>query len=170
MLHFRRILHPTDFSDSSRAALDLAARLARESGAGLVVVHVAPTAAVEVAGDGIPAIMPAVDLGPLRERLEGVRPEDAGIPVRHRLLEGDPATEVLREARADGCDLIVLGTHGRTGVSRFVLGSVAEQITRRAPCPVVVVKKPMACDALTGPAEPSRPESSPAVLTPRVGA
>jgi universal stress protein A len=74
--------------------------------------------------------------------LEQVRPVNPKIPVSHVLLEGDPAAEVARFA-ADACvDVIVIGTHGRTGVDRLVMGSVAERVMREAPCSVLVVKLP----------------------------
>jgi nucleotide-binding universal stress UspA family protein len=64
----------------------------------------------------------------------------AKIRVEHHLREGDPATEILALAQEIGCDLIVIGTHGRTGVGRLLMGSVAEAVLRRAPCPVLTVK------------------------------
>jgi nucleotide-binding universal stress UspA family protein len=62
--------------------------------------------------------------------------------VHHVFLEGDPATEIVRYARDAGMDVIVMGTHGRTGVDRLLMGSVAEQVLRGAPCSVMVVKIP----------------------------
>jgi nucleotide-binding universal stress UspA family protein len=59
------------------------------------------------------------------------------------LQEGDPATEILRIAQECKCDLIVMGTHGRTGVARLLMGSVAEHVVRKAECPVLVVKTPL---------------------------
>jgi nucleotide-binding universal stress UspA family protein len=70
--------------------------------------------------------------------------EGEKVPVEHQLLfVGDPAAEILRVAQAVKADLIVLGTHGRTGLGRLLMGSVAEQVVRRAPCPVVTVKAPL---------------------------
>jgi nucleotide-binding universal stress UspA family protein len=62
-----------------------------------------------------------------------------GRPVRSRVLSGDPAAEIVRHAREERCDLVVVGTHGRTGIQRLVLGSVAERVARQSPCPVLVV-------------------------------
>jgi nucleotide-binding universal stress UspA family protein len=60
-------------------------------------------------------------------------------PVRSRTLSGDPAAEIVRHAREERCDLVVIGTHGRAGIPRLVLGSVAERVARQCPCPVLVV-------------------------------
>jgi nucleotide-binding universal stress UspA family protein len=65
-------------------------------------------------------------------------------PAERRLEEGDPATEICRVANEAGCELIAIGTHGRTGLGRLLMGSVAEQVVRRAPCPVLTVKAPFA--------------------------
>jgi nucleotide-binding universal stress UspA family protein len=66
-----------------------------------------------------------------------------GLPVEYRLLEGDPARTILETARETGCDLIVMGTHGRSGLGRFLMGSVAERVLRKAPCPVLTLKAPV---------------------------
>src|SRR5205807_10460837 len=75
-----------------------------------------------------------------RELLEQIRPANPNIPVRHVFLEGEPATEIVRYARESGVDRIVMGTHGRTGTERLLMGSVAEKVLRDAPCSVLVVK------------------------------
>jgi nucleotide-binding universal stress UspA family protein len=67
---------------------------------------------------------------------------DAQVRVEHRLEEGDAATQILQVAQETGCDLIVLGTHGRTGHGRLMMGSVAEQVLRTASCPVLTVRTP----------------------------
>ncbi len=67
---------------------------------------------------------------------------DARIPVHHVLLEGDPASEIVRYAEEQVVDLIVMGTHGRSGLERLLMGSVAEKVMREAPCSVLVVKLP----------------------------
>ena len=77
-----------------------------------------------------------------RSQLEQIRPTNPRIPVTHVFLEGDPATEIARYAADANIDLIVMGTHGRTGLERMLLGSVAEQTLRGAPCSVLVVKLP----------------------------
>jgi nucleotide-binding universal stress UspA family protein len=79
-----------------------------------------------------------------RDQLEQIRPANPAIPVIHVLLEGDAATEIVRYAREAGVDRIVMGTHGRTGTERLLMGSVAEKVLRDAPCSVLVVKLPRA--------------------------
>ncbi len=69
-------------------------------------------------------------------------PPDPGVSVERHLLKGDPADEILRLARLSQCDLIVMGTHGLTGLDRLLMGSVAERVLRKAPCPVLTVKVP----------------------------
>ena len=154
MLTFKTILHPTDFSERSALALRLAGSLARDHGARLIVMHVAvPPPAIAVEGVALPP--PAVDLKLLRAQLQQVRPDDAPLPVDHRLVEGDAAAEILRLAEETQCDLIVMGTHGRTWLSRMLMGSVAEQVVRKAPCPVLTVKTQQHV-------QPSTPETAPA--------
>jgi nucleotide-binding universal stress UspA family protein len=134
----RVILHPTDASDGSEAALQVARSLARDLGSKLVLLHVVPLEifpselAVPVDprafGDALEAVREALD-GP-----------DLKYPVETRLVRGDAAAEILRMAREVGCDLIVMGTHGRTGLDRLLLGSVAESVLAKADCPVLVLK------------------------------
>jgi nucleotide-binding universal stress UspA family protein len=120
----RRILFATDFSDLSRQAGRTAAAMARHFGAQLVVVHVRPALAD---GPDVSGLVAAVtDLAP-------------GLNVTTETLFGAPAQELVAYVRRAGIDLIVMGTHGRTGVSRALLGSVAEAVVRRAPCPVLTV-------------------------------
>jgi universal stress protein A len=131
MLRISTILHPTDFSDSSAHALALACSLAREHGARLIVLHVVPTTlAQEKKGFG-------EEIG---TELEQLAIPDKALQVERRLLEGDPATRILEVAKETGCDLIALGTHGRSGLSRLLMGSVAEQVVRLARCPVLTLK------------------------------
>jgi nucleotide-binding universal stress UspA family protein len=141
MLPIRTILHPTDFSERSELAFRLACSLARVHGAHLIVLHVAELP-MAVAGEGLVMLPPALDLEPLREQLRQIRPEDPKIPVEHRLVQGAAATEILEMAGETKCDLVVMGTHGRTGLGRLLMGSVAEQVVRKASCPVLTVKTP----------------------------
>jgi nucleotide-binding universal stress UspA family protein len=136
---FQTILYPTDFSTCSAAAYRLACALARYHHARLVIAHVLATpVAAYVGGSLVPD--PASLLKEMQIKLEHVRPADKDVAVEHRLVSGDPAEEILRLAGEMGCDLIVLGTHGRTGLPRLMVGSVAEQVVRKAPCPVLTVK------------------------------
>jgi nucleotide-binding universal stress UspA family protein len=138
MLAIRKILVPTDFSERSQHAFQVASALARDSGAKMVVLHVVP----------LPALMygppPESYLDHLREELKQIRPPDPNICVEHVLTEGNAAPAILRTARELTCDAIVMGTHGRTGADRLLMGSVAEEVVRKASCPVVAVKTPAA--------------------------
>ena len=128
MIHVKKILYPTDFSSYSNQAYFHALGLAQMYGASLTIVYVdAPGAS---------------DQARWRDQLEQVRPADPRIHVSHVLLEGDPASEIARYAADASIDVIVIGTHGRTGVDRLVMGSVAERVMREAPCSVLVVKLP----------------------------
>jgi nucleotide-binding universal stress UspA family protein len=128
---FPVILHPTDFSERSRHAFDVACTLARGGGR-LIVLHVVE--AVHIASEGYEDA--------LNERLRGFQPVDPTIRVEYRLRSGESAEEILREAAASACAVIALGTHGRAGLDRLLMGSVAEAVLRRAGCPVLVVKAP----------------------------
>jgi len=141
MLPIRTVLHPTDLSELSGFAFRLACSVAHDYDARLVVLHVVEPPVV-VGGEGAMLLAPAVDLERLRQQLEQLRPKDPKIRLEHRMVQGDAATEILAAADASKCDLIVLATHGRTGLGRIVLGSVAEQVVRKASCPVLTVKTP----------------------------
>ena len=142
MLAIKTILHPTDFSEPAAFAFRLACTLARDYGSRLVVLHVAEPP-MAFAGEGVLMLPAAVDLQPLRERLQQLRPGDPKVPLDHMLVEGAAVHEILRVAEETKCDMIVIGTHGRTGLGRLLMGSVAEQVVRRAPCPVITVKTPL---------------------------
>jgi nucleotide-binding universal stress UspA family protein len=149
MFPIRTILHATDFSAQSQCAFQLACALARDYGALLVITHVKPLPAAVMGGEFgyvVPAD-PVEEERALREELSAVQPVDSGIRVEHRLVEGDPVSGIVTEAEACQSDLIVMGTHGRRGLGRLLLGSVAEGVLRRAPCPVLTVKSPMPAHA-----------------------
>jgi nucleotide-binding universal stress UspA family protein len=138
-MNAKKILFPTDFSHTGDAALEFAASLAKERGGRLLIVHVQEAPLAYGGGEmyyGIPEPTTEELMGMLRE----VRPNDPTVPVEYRLVTGDPADAVVRLAREDGVDLIVLGSHGRTGLTRVLMGSVAEAIVRKAECPVLVCK------------------------------
>ena len=138
MLPIRTILHPTDFSDCSKHAFQFACSLARTYDARLVLLHVA----VPLFADGMTPSPTIVDETSLRELLNELKPADKNIPVDRCVLEGDPANEILNAVRRTRSDLIVMGTHGRTGLSRLLMGSVADQVVRKAPCPVLTLRTP----------------------------
>jgi nucleotide-binding universal stress UspA family protein/pimeloyl-ACP methyl ester carboxylesterase len=138
MLRVKSVLHPTDFSDASLEALHLARALARDYQATLVVLHVAPPPPGSTAGAD--DVRPDGHLSDLQLTLASWVATTDAPDVRTRLAEGDPAKEIVRAAGEEGCDLIVLGTHGRSGLRRVLMGSVAEAVSRTAPCPVITVR------------------------------
>jgi nucleotide-binding universal stress UspA family protein len=142
MLPIRTVLHPTDFSKHSDYAFRLACALTHDYGARLVILHVAAPP-VDGYGEGILPPQREDYLRPLCDRLNRLKPPDPTVAVEYQLVEGDAAAEILRTAAATQCDVIVLGTHGRAGLARLLLGSTAEQVVRRAPCPVLTVKAPL---------------------------
>jgi nucleotide-binding universal stress UspA family protein len=144
MLPVRTILHPTDFSERSRYAFALASGLARDHGARLVVLHVAP-APVVVYGEGVLPVDTDALVLEARHKIKTIQAPDPTVRLEYRVLAGpEPVSEILRVAKEESCDLIVMGTHGRTGLRRVLMGSVAELVVRKAPCPVLTVKMPFA--------------------------
>jgi universal stress protein A len=137
MPRFSKILCPVDFDSNSLAALGIAGELAQERKAALDVLHVVPIPL------GPEVAIPFDKLeGRARSRLERLTRQRLGSKLRYAIhvRTGDPAGEVIRLAHQSGAELIVMATHGRRGLSRFVLGSVAERIVREAPCPVLTIK------------------------------
>jgi nucleotide-binding universal stress UspA family protein len=136
----KTILFPTDFSTASDAAIEHAATLAASSGATLLILHVEEPPLAYGGGELYYGI-PEPDSERIRKMLDDVRPKDSTVPCTHRLTMGDPAAEIVRIAAEEGAEMIVLGTHGRTGMTRLLMGSVAEAVVRRAPCPVLVYRE-----------------------------
>ncbi len=137
----RVILNPIDFSKASEAASDAVRELARDVGARLIVMHVTP---LELHLDGgsageIDSRDDQRSLDAICERLDG---PDLKYPVEMWFGRGRVAHEILRTAKRVACDLIVMGTHGRTGLGRLLLGNVAESVIPRADCGVLIVKAP----------------------------
>ena len=139
MIRIKKILYPTDFSSYSNQAYFHAIALAENHNASLTVLFVYNSDIMTTPGSQGDEV---TDRRYWQSQLEQIRPIDANIAVSHILLEGDPAGEIVRYGRDAGVDLIVMGTHGRTGVERLVLGSVAEKVLRDAACSVMVVKLP----------------------------
>ena len=139
MLPFRTILFATDFSAPSNVAFDVGSALARDYKARMIVLHVIEPAAAGYS-EFNPYIGPEEDKGEAMSKLHAIKAPSSKVTIEHRLLEGDPATVIAETAAETGADLVVLGTHGRTGLTRLVMGSVAEQVLRRAPCPVLTVR------------------------------
>ncbi len=147
MLAIGTILYPTDFSKEAGYAFDVACALARDSRARLVVLHVERPPLTTLGGTaGVPPLPTEYDRQLLLEELHRIQPPVPDIVLEHRLEHGEPAPVILAVAEQIGADLIVLGTHGRTGLRRLLMGSVAEQLVRRASCPVLTVKNPMAAE------------------------
>ena len=140
-MQVKKILVPTDFSEQSEAALKHATALARDSGAMLLIVHVHEP--LEVYADTGFSGYPVTDSDADAKRaLNEVKPPDENVGYAHRLLNGSPANEIARLAEEEGVDMIVMGTHGRSGLTRLLMGSVAEATVRKALCPVLTVKQP----------------------------
>jgi nucleotide-binding universal stress UspA family protein len=143
---WKRILVPTDFSDPSGEALAAAMAFAELAGATLDLVHVAVEAIYALPPPVDMASLP-IDMTRLMERAaEGLAAEEsrvraAGIATDSATLIGRPDTEIVARAAATHADLIVMGTHGRSGLAHALLGSVAERVVQHAHCPVLIVPK-----------------------------
>ncbi len=144
---YRRILWPTDLSRLARTALPHALQLAAGSKGELVIVHVLPTVAAyvspELAGlpwDQIDRANRLIGKRKLDRMTNAIKAEHPELRVHNVLATGVVSEEVLRVARRLRCGLIVLATHGRTGLKHVLMGSVAENVVRRAPCPVLIVR------------------------------
>jgi universal stress protein A len=137
MLDIRTILHPTGFFKVDQAAFCLAGSLARTYRARLVILHVMKPWYLYGR-----ARLLGTYLHHKLERWEAVsqvRVADLDLPLEHRLTEGEPVSAILSVAKELSCDLIVMGTHKRSGLRRLLKGSTAEAVVRRAPCPVLIV-------------------------------
>lgn len=136
------VLLATDLSDTSAEAEAEAIRLAEGLGASLVAVSVIDPGALRLPGGRVRARMDEVRRDrELAAQALVARGRDAGVPTTFLVWVGDPGEAIVEAARAEGADLIVLGTHGRSGVGRSVFGSVSDHVVRHAPCPVVVVRR-----------------------------
>jgi universal stress protein A len=164
---FQKILVPVDFSPYATEAVQYAHSIAQHFGASLLVLHVIAHEVEQAVTNyhlgrrGLPLLGPfaappevPVDITntvviDLREQalvaLQHFLPSELlGIVVEPRVVVGDPAVQILHLAQQEAVDLIVMGTHGRTGLAHMVFGSVAEHVVRQAPCPVLTVKAPVA--------------------------
>jgi len=143
VLPISNILFPTDFSERAAAAFHVACALARDHGAALTVLHVreVPTVAFAEFGAVPPPTLPS--RAEVMEKLKEFEPPDGSVHVEYLIADGVPAEEIVRTATDHHCDMIVMGTHGRTGLGRLMMGSVAEEVVRKAPCPVLTLKSPM---------------------------
>jgi nucleotide-binding universal stress UspA family protein len=135
-----------DFSEDSRLAMQEAAELTRRLDGQLELLHVHPLPPPTVAIEALPASANLLETV-LRELRDTMAPWEeeaariAGRPVRSTVTPGSPADEIVRFARERTTDVVVLGTHGRAGLARLLLGSVAERVVREAPCAVLVIRR-----------------------------
>lgn len=135
---FKRILCPIDFGPSSLKALALAKQIASENDAALYVLHVCPAVFVPLSGKVTANVAPEQAA---KDRLQQVAAKElAGVPHELLVTTGDAIERVTKVQSALSIDLIVMGTHGRRGVPRFFLGSVAESVIRKAACPVLTMR------------------------------
>jgi nucleotide-binding universal stress UspA family protein len=148
MIDLHRILVPTDFSKHSDNALTYAAAFAEKFGAELTLLHVVQDLSLFVpeAVTISPPVAPPVEqlTAAVREALERVidSRQLRRFTVHAEVREGSPFYEIVRFAKELDVDLIILGTHGHTGLAHVLLGSVAEKVVRKAPCPVLTVRHP----------------------------
>ena len=146
MSRIRRILHPTDFSKASAAAYKRAVELAKGNRAELLLVHVL-TPAIPMVADGYVSPRVYEDMANAaraygQKHLTALlgKAKRAGIRVKGLLLDGLPHERIAQAARSRKADMIVIGTHGRTGFAKLFLGSVASRVLAVAPCPVLTVR------------------------------
>jgi nucleotide-binding universal stress UspA family protein len=146
MSRIRRILHPSDFSRASTAAFTKAVEMAKTNRAELLVIHVL-SLVIPIVGDGYvsPQVYDEIEArarSEARKQLDRLvaRAKKAGARAMSLLLEGVPHVQITRAARSRRADLIVLGTHGRTGLAKFFLGSVASRVVSTATCSVLTVR------------------------------
>ena len=145
-----RILVPVDFSEHARLVLEWAAHLADEHGSRMLLLHVyhLPVEFQQLEGAYLPADFWANVKNDAEQEL-GVYAADLrerGLEVEALVREGYPATVIVDEAESQRADLIVIGTHGHTGLKHLLLGSIAERVVQKAPCPVLTVKGPESGD------------------------
>ncbi|UUO06044.1 universal stress protein [Blastopirellula sp. J2-11] len=140
-MKMNKILFPTDFSHCGDAAMRLATAIAKDFGATIIIVHVEEPPTSYGGGEMYYGMMePSLD--EVKKMMHEVRPTDAAVPCVHRLISGDPPHAILRLAEEEKVDLIVMGTHGRTGFLHLLMGSNAETIVRKAKCPVLTFRQP----------------------------
>jgi nucleotide-binding universal stress UspA family protein len=149
MLSIGKILVPTDFSACSSEALRWARIVGAKFGARIDVLHVweppryvIPEIAIQMPGEPQQSLLDFAKAEASKEMEAFISPgSDQSPPVQARLQSGDPTDTIIQLAESDRYDLIIMGTHGRTGISHLLLGSVAEKVVRRAPCPVMTIRQ-----------------------------
>lgn len=149
MIPLKKILCPIDFSNPSYGCLQATVELAQHFSAGIVVLHVipdVPTMDVVETASAYQAFDVPLYQKELKEHFEKslekvvAKKVPEGIPTHRKVVHGNAADEILRTATEEKVDLIVIATHGRTGIERLMFGSVAEKVVRMAPCPVLTTR------------------------------
>jgi nucleotide-binding universal stress UspA family protein len=148
-MDIRSILLPTDFSECGNYALSYAASLAKRFGASIICVNVIEPIVPTVGYSGMTDPLPIADITEqLEDSAERELPKLAeceeceGLEIEEMVVHGEAASEIVRVGRERNVDLIVIASHGRTGLGRILFGSTAEAVVRHASCPVLVVKPP----------------------------
>jgi universal stress protein A len=146
-ISLKSILCPVDFSETSDLAARYALAFARMNGASLTLLHVVAPPMTALPGEAGLLAVPQADIQEITEActtrlaaiVEGIG--DEGVPIEYQVVSGVPFLEIARFAGEHEIDLIVMGSRGRTGLSHLLIGSVAERVLRKAPCPVLTVKE-----------------------------
>ena len=146
-MQIKTILFPTDFSQGARAAMDYAISLARDYKARLILLYVIQD--ISIAEWYIPSSISAADLVEDMEKSAAREMEKWGTEAAAKIgavdkavVRGVPFVEIIRTAKEKNADMIVIGTHGRTGIDHMLFGSTAEKVVRKSPCPVLTVRMP----------------------------
>jgi nucleotide-binding universal stress UspA family protein len=148
MIDLKRILIPTDFSKYSKAALAYAAALAEKFGSELYLLHVVQNLGVMIPDmvNVMPPVMPSNEqmTAAVREALDRLIKENQldKFKVHAEIRLGTPFYEIIQFAKENNVDLIIMGTHGHSGLAHMLLGSVTEKVVRKGPCPVLTVRHP----------------------------
>lgn len=156
-MYARNILCPVDFSENSEYALRYATSIAVDTGAKLHIVHVYAEPIAYT--DGFAAHISEDEFEEERAMLKRIVPPNASVPYQHEFLIGHPADRLVEYAEKHNIDLIVMGTHGRTGLSRLLMGSIAEAVVRRAECPILTLKGHPSKEQAAADVEPESRES-----------
>ena len=141
VIHLKKILVPVDFSNGSKKALQYAISFAGQFGAELTLLHIIQPAVTAPAFDTLPQEMAESTEDAEKSLAEFRRSVGEEIPTNSLIRKGSPHMEIIDAAKELEVDLLILSTHGRTGLSHVLLGSTAEKIVRRASCPVMIVRE-----------------------------
>ncbi len=145
MISLKKILCPIDHSDCSKEALKYAVSLAMKDEAKLLLLHIIDIRSFNEGLEAMSAQIPDEEtLKQLRAKLLDCIPEEIrdDMEVEALVVQGIPFAEIISTAKENEIDMIVIGSHGRTGISHMMLGSVSEKVVRKAPCPVLTVRQP----------------------------